>query len=66
MLLKRPRHMNRFACSIKNTINVIFFLKCRYLADRANLLLFVDSPRTGKQLLSLQESQELMVSLEMN
>lgn len=30
--------------------------------DRANLLLFVDEPRTGKRLLSLHEVQELMTA----
>jgi hypothetical protein len=32
-----------------------------YLVDRANLLLFEDTPAAGKRLLSLQECQELMI-----
>jgi hypothetical protein len=36
---------------------------CRYLVDRANLLLFVDLPNGSKRLLTLQEVQELMVGL---
>lgn len=34
---------------------------CRYLVDRANLLLFMEGPGGTQQLLSLQEAQDLMV-----
>lgn len=29
--------------------------------DRANLMMFLDHPKTGKQIMSLQEAQEIMV-----